>query len=292
MIELQLLLNGLIIGGIYSLMSIGLSLIFGVIRIINFAHGEFLMVSMYLTFFAYTLWGISPYIAIFLIIPILFFMGAFIQRFAIQPILGSSAVMQIFITVGLSMFLINIAQVLWGTTVRSITLGLPVIRLGELSLGSTRLISFFLALSVTLLVMVVLKKTHIGRAIRSIAQDRKAAMLMGVNLHRTYIIAFGIGSACVGVAGVSMAPIFYIFPTVGTFFSLLSFVVVVLGGLGNVVGAFYGGLIIGLIDSFAGFYLPSGYKEAIYFIIFVIVLVVRPQGLLGYGHGWEEVGLK
>jgi branched-chain amino acid transport system permease protein len=282
MIELQLLLNGLIIGGIYSLMSIGLSLIFGVIRIINFAHGEFLMVSMYLTFFAYTLWGISPYIAIFLIIPILFFMGAFIQRFAIQPILGSSAVMQIFITVGLSMFLINIAQVLWGTTVRSITLGLPVIRLGELSLGSTRLISFFLALSVTLLVMVVLKKTHIGRAIRSIAQDRKAAMLMGVNLHRTYIIAFGIGSACVGVAGVSMAPIFYIFPTVGTFFSLLSFV----------VGAFYGGLIIGLIDSFAGFYLPSGYKEAIYFIIFVIVLVVRPQGLLGYGHGWEEVGLK
>ena len=282
-IVLQLVINGLLLGGIYALISIGLTLIFGVLEIINFAHGEFLMLAMYASFFAFQLFGIDPYLSLVIVLPLFFALGLLAQRIIIQPILNAEPLNQIFTTVGLSLVLQNLALVFFKADFRTIktSYSTKAFFLGNLMVSFPHLMAFLLALLIIGALLVFLKTTYIGMAIRALAQQRRAAMLMGIDVNLTYMIAFGIGIACVGGAGAILIPIYYAFPTVGSIFVLVAFVVVILGGYNSLAGALVGGLIIGVVETLSGFFLSPQLKEAVYFSIFIIILFIRPAGLFG-----------
>jgi len=293
MILLQLIINGLLLGGVYVLISIGLTLIFGVVRVINFAHGELLMISMYISYFAYAMLGLHPYASILISVPFMFIIGMVIDRIIIKPLREAPSYMQIFVTVGLSIALLNMALFLFTGDYQSINLPLAkkTINAGSLSISYARVVIFLTSLAVSAGLFLFLKKTDIGKQIRAIAQDRMAAQLVGINLNKLYTLSFGIGSALVAIAGALILPIYYVFPSVGSYFVLTAFVVVVLGGLGNTMGAILGGFIIGVADSLSGYYIDPSLKELVYFIIFLVVLLIRPSGLMGI-VGAEEMGLK
>jgi branched-chain amino acid transport system permease protein len=284
-IWVQILVNGLLTGGIFALISIGLTLIFGVMNIINFAHGDFLMISMYLVYWMNVKMGMDPYVAILFLIPIMFVVGVLVYKATLNPIIERSELFTILMTVAIMIFLQNIALMLWNADVRSldITYAASAIGTENLRFGITKIASFAIAIGTAVGLMLILDRSWIGKSIKATSQNRTAAKLMGVDTIRTYTIAFAIGIATVGVAGGALAPIFSIFPMVGSQFGTTAFVVVVLGGLGNIPGALVGGLIIGLIDSFSGFLLPVGFKEAIYFGVFLLVLLFRPNGIFGQG---------
>jgi branched-chain amino acid transport system permease protein len=289
----QVLISGLLIGGIYALISMGLNLILGVVRIINFAHGEFLMIAMYMSFVFYSTFGMDPYLSAPIVTILLFLFGVLIQRIMIQPILDRPATVKIFATLGLSVVLQNFALMIWNADFRNVQTSFQtdVIHLGEVVISVPRFIAFVTAVAIAIGLFWFLKFTLTGKAIRAVAMGRTAAALMGINVKRIYLLAFGIGSALVGLAGSMLMPIFYVFPTVGTLFSLTAFVVVVLGGMGSMSGAFLGGLLIGLVEAFAGVWISPELKEAVYFAIFILVLLFRPSGLFSLGKGSEEVGL-
>jgi branched-chain amino acid transport system permease protein len=293
MILLQLIVNGLLLGGIYALISIGLTLIFGVVRVINFAHGEFLMLSMYITYFSYTFLGMNPYLSLVVGVPLMFFTGMAIDQLIIRPLRDAPAYMQVFATVGLSIVLLNLALFLFTGDYQSIHMAFAekTFRLGSLSLSYPKLVIFFSSILVSIGLFLLLQYTNIGKQIRAIAQDRMAAKLMGINLNRIYMLTFGIGTALVAIAGGLILPVYYVFPSVGVYFVLTAFVVVVLGGMGNMVGALLGGFIIGIADSLSGYYIDPSLKEVVSFIIFLIVLLIRPSGLMGI-VGSEEMGMK
>lgn len=293
MVLLQVVINGLLLGGVYALISLGLTLIFGVIRIINFAHGEMLMISMYLSYFCFALLGLNPYVSLIIVLPVMFIVGVLVDQAIIRPIRNAPSHMQIFATVGLSVVLINVALALFSGDYRSINMAFTgkILQLGPISLPYARMIVFLAAIAVAWLLFVFLGKTDLGKQIRAIAQDRVAARLMGIDPNRIYLITFGLGSALVGLAGGLVIPLYYVFPSVGAYFVLTAFVVVVLGGLGNMMGALLGGLIIGVIDSLSGYYIDPALKEMVYFIVFLMVLLFRPSGLMGV-IGAEEMGLK
>jgi branched-chain amino acid transport system permease protein len=187
----------------------------------------------------------------------------------------------------------NLALMLWSADYRSIKVSYStaVINIGELSISIPRLIAFVAALLVAAVMYAFLYKTDIGKQIRAVSQSRQAALLMGINVKRIYVIAFGIGSALVGLAGSLLMPMYFVYPSIGALFGLIAFVVVVLGGLGSMYGAFIGGLIIGLIEAFAGAFIDPALKEAVYFVIFILILLWKPSGLISMGRGSEEVGL-
>ena len=280
---LQLVINGLLLGGMYGLISIGLTLIFGVLEIVNFAHGEFLMLSMYAAFWLFQLYGIDPYLSMLIIIPVFFLLGIAVQRITIQPILNAPPLNQIFMTVGLSMVLQNAALFIWTADYRTMKTSYSALTLktAGLIISFPRLVAFLLAMALIAALLIFLKKTYTGKAIRALAQERKAAMLMGINVYRTYQIAFGIGIACVGAAGAMLMPVYFVFPSVGSLFVLIAFVVVILGGYNSLVGSLAGGLIIGVVESFSGFFVSPHLKEAIYFVIFILILLFKPTGLFG-----------
>jgi branched-chain amino acid transport system permease protein len=280
---IQLMINGLLLGGIYALISIGLTLIFGVLEIINFAHGEFLMLAMYVTFWLFQIYGVDPYLSLLIVIPLSFLMGWVVQRGIIQPLLKAPALNQIFATIGLSLVLQNAALFLFKADYRTVktSYGDWSFMIQDLMISFPRLVAFLLALALMFSLFWYLKKTFTGKAIRALAQERRAAMLVGINVQRTYQIAFGIGIACVGAAGAMLIPIYYVFPTVGSLFVLIAFVVVILGGYNSLVGSVIGGLIIGVVEGFSGFFISPHLKEAVYFIIFIFILLFKPTGLLG-----------
>jgi branched-chain amino acid transport system permease protein len=285
--------NGLLLGGIYALISIGLTLIFGVVRVINFAHGEFLMISMYISYYCYSLLGLNPYWSLLINFPLMFVIGMGMDQIIIRPLRNAPAYMQVFATVGLSILLINLVLFIFTGDYRAIDLPFAkkVVQVGGIYLNYPRLIIFSATVLITVLLYLFLKNTDIGKQIRAIAQNRTAARLMGFKLNRIYMITFGIGSGLVGIAGGLITPVYYVYPTVGVYFVLTAFVVVVLGGMGNMIGAFLGGLIIGIVDSLSGYYIDPSLKETVYYVIFVLVLIFRPSGLMGL-VGAEEMGMK
>jgi branched-chain amino acid transport system permease protein len=293
MILIQLILNGLLLGGIYALISIGLTLIFGVMRVINFAHGEFLMLSMYISYFSCTFLGLNPYATLLISVPLMFLAGMAIDQMIIRPLRDAPAYMQVFATVGISIVLLNLALFLFSGDYQSINLPFAkkIFHFGVLSLSYAKLVIFFTAIFVSGVLYLILKYTDIGKQIRAIAQDRLAARLMGINLNKIYMLTFGIGTALVGIAGGLILPVYYVFPSVGVYFVLTTFVIVVLGGMGNMVGALLGGFIIGITDSLSGYYIDPSLKEVVYFVIFLIVLLIRPSGIMGI-TGTEEMGMK
>ncbi|MCF8104464.1 MAG: branched-chain amino acid ABC transporter permease [Desulfohalobiaceae bacterium] len=291
---IQVFVSGLLLGGIYAIISIGLNLIFGIVRIINFAHGEMVMIAMYLTYWCNVLYGIDPYVSILIVVPIMFFIGVIIQRIVIQPILEASSIMRIFTTVALSLILQNIALIIWKGDFRSVqtSYSMSTVQYYDIIFSVPRLISFIVALIFLVILYYFLKYTFVGKAMRAIVEDYSVSRLMGVGVEKMYIFAFGLGSAFCGLAGALLMPFSSVYPTVGLHYTLVAFVVVVLGGLGNMGGTLLAALFIGIVESFSGTYLAPALKETVYFCIFIAVLLVRPQGLFGKGKGTEEVGLK
>lgn len=288
-IFLQLIVNGLLLGGAYAIISIGLTLIFGVVRVVNFAHGEFLMVGMYATYLFASQLGWHPYVALAPVAILLFALGALMQRAIIQPLLEADGHIQIFATVGVSTALMNLALLVFGADVHAtpVGVGTGIVQFGSISVVSGQLVILAVALALAFALHLFLTRTYLGRAFRAVAQHRNAAALMGVNVQGIYVLAFGIGASFVGVAAALLTPQYPTFPTIGTYFVLTAFVIVVLGGMGSLIGALLGSMLIGLVDSLAGYYIAPDLKEVVYFAIFIMILVFRPTGLFGLGRGSE-----
>lgn len=289
----QLIVSGILIGGVYALMSIGLTLIFGVLRVVNFAQGEFIMLAMFGSFWMHHLWGIDPYLSALVIAPLIFVLGLLTERTVIQRILTAPHAMQIFATFGLSVILQNLALTLFGPDYRSVSTTYTSLAysVGGISVSATALFAFFAALAMAALLIGFLNYTRDGRALRAMVQNRYAANLMGVNTARLNRIAFGVGVACAAVAGCILTPMYYTFPTVGVDLIIIAFVVVVLGGMGSVAGAMIGGLIIGITQTLTGFFVSVELKDVIALLLFILILLIRPQGLFGRA-GTEDIGMK
>jgi branched-chain amino acid transport system permease protein len=286
----QLIVSTLILGGIYALISVGLTLIFGVMRIVNFAHGEFLMLSMYLAIGLFTAYSIDPYVGLLIALPLSLLIGAVVFKIVISPIVGRPHVVQIFTTLGLSIVLQNSALFFWSGDYRQLTLPYSdrVISYAGAAVTVPQIVAFFVATAFTFMLFAWLKFTYIGKAMRATAEDRNAAILMGIDTERVFMVAFAVGTACVCVAGMLIAPLFSTYPTVGLNFVLIAFVVVVLGGLGSTVGALIGGLVVACLDTIGGYIVGSAWKEILYFAAFILVLLLRPAGLFGQ-RGAEEL---
>ena len=289
---LNILAVGLLLGGIYSLVSVGLNLIFGVIRIVNFAQGEFVMLGMYGAFAAQLALGLDPYLAVALVVPALFALGAAVYWVILRP-LQNEPMMQIFATFGLLMLLQNTILALTGGAGYSTNsiLSTVSVSIGPVQVSLVRLIVLCAATLVAAGLGWFLKTTLAGKAIRAVAQDRQAARLMGIDVERMFMVSFGAGAALAGLAGCLLAPLYTVSPQIGVNFIMPAFAVVVLGGLGSVLGAWAGGFIVGLTEAIAGYYLDPALKHAVLFMVFIIVLIVRPAGLFGH-TGAQEVGLR
>jgi branched-chain amino acid transport system permease protein len=282
----QALISGILIGGVYALIGIGLTIIFGVMRIINFAHGDLLMVGMYATYYLFTLLHVDPFLSIVITIPLMFLFGAFLQKFFINRVLNALPQNQILLTIGLGLIMSNSMMLAFTSDYKILTTkysSSSVTILG-ISISSPLVISFAITVAITVALTWFLRETNTGQAIRATAQDREAATLMGINVRRMSLIAFGLGSAMAGTAGALIAPTYYIFPQVGSIFTLKAFVITVLGGMGSVTGAMVGGVLIGVAESIGGAYFGSGWKEVIVFVLFLLVLLFKPAGLLGKSH--------
>lgn len=279
----QSLIDGILMGGIYGLVAIGLTLIFGVMKIINFAQGALLMLGMYVSYWCFALFGISPYISLPLSAVILFFMGMLIQRGVLQRMTGAPDHNQLLVTLGITLFIENLALVIFKPDFRSINLeGIPnTISILNLNIHTTKLIAFVFTIVLAIALFYFLKKTYIGKAIRATSINSGGAALVGVNIKKINYIAFGIGAALAGIAGALISPFFYTSPTVGSSFILTAFVVVVLGGLGNFLGALVGGVLIGVTESLGGAILPGSLKELVPYVIFILILMLKPNGLFG-----------
>lgn len=280
----QAILSGILIGAVYALVAVGLNLIFGVMRIINFAHGALLMVGMYISYWLFSLLKVDPYISLIITIPSLFLIGAVLQKFVINRVIDKPHETQILLTMGIMLFLENLTLFLWSPDPRALTgyylIGKAIPFL-NISVSISKLIAFAFTLVITFVLYVFLRKTFLGKAIRATKDDIEGAFTVGINARRVYVIAFAIGSACVGAAGTIIVPFFYVSPHVGRVFLLNAFMVVVIGGLGSFGGALIGGLIIGLAECLGAIFMPGGLKQIMSFLIFILILLVKPSGIYG-----------
>jgi len=282
-ILLQSVISGILMGFVYALIAAGLSLIFGLMEIVNFAHGEFLMLAMFGAFWGWALWSVDPLVSLPLTTLALFVLGVLTYKGIIRWILGGPMLAQIFATFGLAIFLRSGAQFLFGVDFRLIQNPWVQgrISLGGLFIGLPQLTASVAALIAFGSLYWFLTRTETGLALQATAQDRQAASLMGINTERMFALGWGIGSACVGVAGSLLAIFFYVFPDVGATFALLAYVTVALGGFGNVPATLLAGMIVGLVEVLGGLLIAPALKYAIVFLLYLIVVLVRPQGLFG-----------
>jgi branched-chain amino acid transport system permease protein len=287
----QLAVSTVLLGGIYALIAVGLTLIFGIMRVVNFAHGEFLMLGMYLAFFAFTLRGLDPYVLLVVAIPIFFGVGLVVYVLIMRGVIHASHNVQIFTTVGLSTALQNVALVLWSGDFQVFRPweSSVVLRLAGTAFNLSQVIAFAVAIALTVALIAFMKWTHTGRVMRATAQDRDAATLMGIDTDRVYRLTFAIGIACVGAAGVLVSPLYAAYPQAGLQFVTLAYVVVVLGGLGDMAGAMLGSLIVAVVEVAGSYIFGAAWKEVFYFLLFIGVLVFRPAGIFGQ-RGAETLG--
>lgn len=277
-IFLQACVNGLLMGGFYALMGMGQNIIFGVMKIVNFCHGEMLMVGMYITFVLYTFCGIDPYAAVPLVAIIMFCLGALIQVSLITPSLGTHSFTNLlFLTVGLGLLLSNGALVLFGSDYRYIRTAYSqnYIALGPVNIALPRLISFIVLIFITILLFWFLKYTTVGKEIRAVSQNPIGANVVGINVNRIYILTYGLGTALAGVAGALLTQFYTIFPTAGASFGFRALIVVVVGGLGSIPGAFFAGIFLGLLETMVALFISPSYSDLIVFVTFIVILVVR-----------------
>ena len=282
-VVLSSLVNGILLGWLYALVALGLTLIFGVMKVINFAHGSLMMLAMYATFSLASRFGVDPYVSLLLTVPAGFGLGYAIERSVIAPVLGAAEHNQLLMTLGLALFLDNFALVLFKADPRTLLVSYSqqTIPLGPLRLNLPRVLAFAGALAITAALALFLKKTDLGKALRAAAEEREGAALVGIPVPRVHAVAFGLGTACVAAAGTMAVPFFYVSPEVGNTFVITAFVVVVLGGLGSFPGALLGGLLVGVVESLGGLFLHGSLAQIGIFALFILVLLVRPTGLLG-----------
>jgi branched-chain amino acid transport system permease protein len=278
----QLVISGLLIGSIYALMSIGLTLIFGVLRVVNFAHGEFLMIAMYGAWAFSRLLGLNPYFAAVAVVPAMFLFGTLIYRLVIGLALGKPHLVVVFATMGLSIFLQNVALMAMTADLRDVP---PIfarsISIGHVFIKGELLLGFIVTLCCTFALQWIMKHTLLGKAIRATVQDGEAAKLMGIAVPRIFLVTFAAGSALVGLAACVMVPLFSVFPTVGLNFVLIAFVIVVLGGMGSIEGALLGGFCVGVVQSVSAYYVAPAFGQLFFFLLFLLVMIFRPNGLFG-----------
>jgi branched-chain amino acid transport system permease protein len=279
---IQLVISGLLIGSIYALMSIGLTLIFGVLRVVNFAHGEFLMIAMYGAWAFSKLLGLNPYVAAIAVVPAMFLFGALVYRLVIGSALEKPHLVVVFATMGLSIFLQNAALMAMTADLRDVP---PIfgrsISIGHIFVKGELLLGFVVTLCCTIALQWVIKYTFLGKAIRATVQDGEAAKLMGIAVPKIFLITFAAGSALVGLAACVMLPLFSVFPTVGLNFVLIAFVIVVLGGMGSIEGALLGGFCVGVVQSVSSYYVAPAFGQLFFFLLFLLVMIFRPNGLFG-----------
>lgn len=280
---LQTLVAGILKGGLYALIGIGMTLIMGVMGIINLAHGQLMMVAMYVTYVLFHYMGIDPYFALFISTPTLFLLGMLIQRTLLNPLMKVESILpenQVLMTVGIGMVLTEIARFIFSSNYLSAqpSYSSEAWHLGGISFSVPLCIAFVLACVLTLLLFWFLLRTDLGRSIRAVAQDGEAAELMGIDSERIKVITMGIGSALVAAAGTLLLPIYYLFPDIGGPFTRKAFVITILGGLGSTVGAIFGGVTLGLAEAFGATYIGMDYEDMIGLVIFVLVLLFLPGG--------------
>ncbi len=280
---LQGLLSGLLFGGVYSLMAVGLTLIFGVMRVVNFAHGDMMVWGMYLAYLLAARGGIDPYLGFVACAAALFALGFLVQRGLVDRIVDSPHEMQILLMLGVALALENLALVAFGpepTRVRS-PLAAATLWLGPIFVDVARLVTFVVAVALTLALSLFLYRTDLGRTIRAAADNTYGALVIGTDVRRVYAVAFGVGAACVGAAGALVSPILPFQPPTGLSLSVTSFNIVIIGGMGSLLGAFVGGLLVSLAESLGAVFLRPSLKELLSFSLLIVILLFRPAGLFG-----------
>jgi branched-chain amino acid transport system permease protein len=276
-------LNGLTTGAVYALVALGLTLIYGVLHIINFAHGAALMVALYAAYLLKTRLGIDPYLALPLVVAGMFVLGYALQRGVINRASHGKDENILLVTLGLSIVLENLALLFFKSDTRTIDTAytLTTVPIGPAMIALPKIVAFFGALATSALLLLVVSRTDLGRAIRAVAKEKQGARLMGIDVDHVYAMSFGIGLACLGAAACFLLPAYYVNPQVGSGFVLVAFTIVVLGGMGSFAGALVGGLLIGVVESLCGLFLGESLGQIGIFAIFIAVLLFRPQGLFG-----------
>ena len=276
-------LNGVTTGAVYALIALGLTLIYGVLHIINFAHGAALMVALYAVYFLKNRAGIDPYLALPLVVTAMFALGYGLQRVVINRAGHGKDENILLVTLGLAIVLENLALLFFKSDTRTIETAytLTTVAVGPATIALTKLVAFAGALAAATVLLWVVHRTDLGRAIRAVANETQGARLMGIDVEHVYAMSFGIGLACVGAAACFLLPAYYVNPQVGSGFVLVAFTIVVLGGMGSFAGALLGGLLIGIVESLGGLFLGESLGQIGIFAIFIAVLLFRPQGLLG-----------
>ena len=281
----QGLLNGLLFGGVYSLMAVGLTLIFGVMRVVNFAHGDMMVWGMYLAWLLATRAGVDPYAGFLVCAAALFVLGLVIQRALVDRILDAPHEMQILLMLGVALVLENAALLTFGPEphrVRSV-LALSTLWVGPIFVDVARLVTFAVAVALTFVLYLFLFRTDLGKAIRAAADNTYGALVIGTDVQRVYAVAFGIGAACVGAAGALVSAILPFQPSAGLSASVASFNIVIIGGMGSLLGAFLGGLLVSVAESLGAVFLAPSLKELVSFSLLILILLFRPAGLFGKG---------
>jgi branched-chain amino acid transport system permease protein len=278
-------INGLLIGGIYTLVASGLTLIYGVLHIINFAHGSLLMLAMFGVYFLLTKLGVDPYLSLVVMVPAMFALGYVLYRGLIGKLAQGKDENILLITLGLSILIENLALMFFKGDTRTISVSYSdrMVELGPLLLSFPKIVSFVAAMVLCALLGLFIQRTDTGKAIRAVAKERMGARLVGIDVDRVFAISYGIGLATLGAAACLLMPIFYVSPTTGHVFVIVAFTVVVLGGMGSFLGAIVGGLIVGLTESFGGLFLGESLGQIGISLIFILILLLRPQGLFGGG---------
>jgi branched-chain amino acid transport system permease protein len=279
----QIVVYGILIGGLYALIALGFTLVFGVMRIVSFMHGDLVMIGMYVTFLAFSVFSVDPYAALVISLPVLFVLGALIFQLTIGPILQRGTESQLIVTLGVSIMLTNLARFVFTADAKAVrpSYGSASVTILGFQVTVTLGLSFLVVVLLSSVLYWFLHRTDTGKAIRATALDAETAALMGVDVKRITVITFGIGAGLAGAAGSLLAPLFYVEPAIGLPFTIKSFVVVVLGGMGSFWGAILGGLILGIAESLGAVYVSAEYQILVGFVLLLVVLLVRPQGILG-----------
>ena len=281
----QSLVSGVLTGALYAMIGIGLTVVFGVMRIINLAHGEMVMLGMFGAFWGQKLWKLDPFVSLLVWTPLMFVAGVLLYRLLLRKIIPGGELNTLLYTAGLSLLVANLALLAWTGDYRTISLSYGVtVRPFGIAIPVPLAIAFVLAILITVTLGLFLSRTNLGRAIRATSQNPEASVLMGIDEERVAMVTFGLGTALAGAAGVLLAPSLYLYPTVGELLIVKCFVIVVLGGLGSVPGAIAGGILLGVVESLGAVYVSGAYKDGIGFVLFLAVLLYRPSGLFGAGR--------
>ena len=277
----QVVISGILSGALYAMVALGLALIFGVMRIINVAHGPLLMLGAYATFFLYSALGINPYLTVPVSMLVLFAVGLLLERTLVFRVVDAPELSSLLLTFGISIALVNLAQLLFTSDLRSVEYLAGSWVVGPLALSKARVVAFTVASALTGLSFLFLQRTRLGKAIRATSQNREVAMVCGIDVQRIHLVTFGLSAALAGAGGALIAVIVAIQPEMGQIWTFKSFLVIVLGGAGNYPGALLGGVLLGLIEQLASLFLTTQLSEVVAYVLLVLILLVRPQGLLG-----------